>query len=120
MTAQTGRAIVNFGAGIPWEMREYRVPDPEPGAVIVRITMASICGTDVHLYQGDFGAAGGGRQNPSIAGHEFVGRVHRLGAGVTVDTVGQPLKEGDRVVWSPSIICGRCPACLRDVLPSLS
>lgn len=109
--------MVNFGPGTRWEMREYPVPDPEPGAAVLKITMASICGTDVHQYRGDFGGSGAAGQKPSIAGHEFVGRVYKLGAGVTVDTVGQPLKEGDRVVWSPSTICGKCRACLRDVLP---
>jgi len=92
MSGQMGRAMVNFGVGIPWEMREYPVPDPEPGAIVVKITMASICGTDVHLYQGDFGPPAGVRQKPAIMGHEFVGRVHSLGAGVATDTTGQPLK----------------------------
>jgi threonine dehydrogenase-like Zn-dependent dehydrogenase len=117
MSGETGRAMVNFGIGFPWELREYPVPDPEPGAIVTRITMASICGTDVHLYEGDFGGPTAEKQKPSISGHEFVGRVHRLGAGVITDTAGLPLREGDRVVWSPSIVCGRCPACLRGVLP---
>jgi threonine dehydrogenase-like Zn-dependent dehydrogenase len=117
MSKENGRAMVNFGVGLPWEMREYPIPDPEPGAIVAKITMASICGTDVHLYSGDFGGPAGERQKPSISGHEFVGRVHRLGAGVTTDTAGLPLKEGDRVVWSPSIVCGRCPSCLKGVLP---
>jgi L-iditol 2-dehydrogenase len=112
-----GRAMVTFGNGIPWEIKEYPIPDPAPGAIVAKITMASVCGTDVHLYQGDFGGPSGVRRDPSISGHEFVGRVHKLGEGVATDTAGQPLKEGDRVVWSPSIVCGRCPACLRDVLP---
>ncbi|NLE11092.1 MAG: zinc-binding dehydrogenase [Actinobacteria bacterium] len=117
MSGVTGRAMVNFGAGFPWEMREYPVPDPEPGAIVAKITMASICGTDVHLYQGDFGGRPPAKQKPSIMGHEFVGRVHKLGAGVSTDTTGRPLAEGDRVVWSPSMLCGRCPACLKGVLP---
>jgi L-iditol 2-dehydrogenase len=117
MSGQSGKAMVNFGVGFPWELREYPVPDPEPGAVVARITMASVCGTDVHLYQGDFGGPSPVKQKPQISGHEFVGRVHKLGAGVTTDTAGRPLAEGDRVVWSPSIVCGHCPACLRGVLP---
>ena len=117
MSSQMGRAMVTFGLGIPWEMREYPIPDPEPGAVVAKITMASICGTDVHLYRGDFGGPSGVRQKPTISGHEFVGRVHKLGVGVTTDTAGRPLQEGDRVVWSPSIVCGRCPSCLKEILP---
>ena len=117
MSVTTGRAMVSFGVGYEWELREYPVPDPEPGAIVTRITMASVCGTDVHLYQGDFGGPGATKPKPQISGHEFVGRVHKLGAGVTTDNAGRPLAEGDRVVWSPSIVCGRCPACLRGVLP---
>ena len=117
MSGKTGRAMVSFGVGFPWELREYPVPEPEPGAVVARITMASVCGTDVHLYQGDFGGPSPAKGKAQISGHEFVGRVHKLGAGVTTDSAGRPLAEGDRVVWSPSIVCGRCPACLRGVLP---
>ena len=117
MSGKTGRAMVNFGVGFPWEPREYPIPEPEPGAIVAKITMASICGTDVHLYRGDFGGPSATRQKPSISGHEFVGRVHKLGEGVATDTAGQPLREGDRVVWSPSIVCGRCPSCLKGVLP---
>jgi threonine dehydrogenase-like Zn-dependent dehydrogenase len=109
--------MVEFGIGFPWELREYPVPDPEPGAIVTHITMASVCGTDVHLYKGDFGGRSQERRKPSIPGHEFVGRVHKLGRGVTADSAGRHLAEGDRVVWSPSIVCGRCPACLRGVLP---
>jgi threonine dehydrogenase-like Zn-dependent dehydrogenase len=114
---RTGRAMVSFGTGFPWELRHYPVPDPEPGAIVTKISMASICGTDVHLYNGDFGGPTGVRQKPAISGHEFVGRVDKLGAGVVTDTAGRPLAEGDRVVWSPSIVCGRCPSCLKGVLP---
>lgn len=117
MSGVTGRAMVSVGIGIPWEMREYPVPDPEPGAVVIKIAMASICGSDVHVYKGDFGGRVGERQPPTILGHEFVGRVYKLGAGVTTDTAGKPLREGDRVVWSPSMLCGRCRSCLREVVP---
>jgi threonine dehydrogenase-like Zn-dependent dehydrogenase len=44
--------MVNYGAGIPWEMMEFPIADPEPGAVITKITMSSICGSDVHTYEG--------------------------------------------------------------------
>lgn len=117
MSSQTGRAMVNFGTGIPWEMREYPIPEPEPGAAVLKISMASICGSDVHLYKGDFGGPKGVRQKPSISGHEFVGRVYRLGPGVSTDSTGRPLQEGDRVVWSPSMLCGKCPSCLQEIVP---
>ena len=114
---EKGRAMVNFGQGIPWEMQEYPVPDPAPDAVVTRITMSSICGSDVHMYKGDFGQPApppGTRPRPRISGHEFVGRVYKLGANVRTDFNGVPLKEGDRVAWCYFVPCGRCPACLND------
>jgi len=114
MKGEKGRAMVNFGPGVPWEMREYPVPDPEPDAVVTRITMSSICGSDVHAYKGEFGGTPGVKGRPKIAGHEFVGRVYKLGKNIKTDYSGQPLKEGDRVAWCYFVPCGRCPACLNE------
>lgn len=115
--AKTGKAMVSYGAGIPWEMQEYPIPDPEPDAVVTKITMSSICGSDVHLYKGDFGrppAPANLKPRPHISGHEFVGRVYKLGANIRTDFMGVPIKEGDRVAWCYFVPCGRCPACLND------
>jgi len=117
MASITGKAMVNFGVGIPWEMKEYPVPDPEPDAIVTKITMSSICGSDIHGYVGDFGPATGQKGPPRIGGHEFVGKVYKLGSNVKTDTTGQPLKEGDRVVWCYYLACGRCPACINDMAP---
>jgi D-arabinose 1-dehydrogenase-like Zn-dependent alcohol dehydrogenase len=51
-------------------------------------------------------------------GHEMCGRVERLGAGVTTDSNGQPLREGDRITFAYFFPCGRCPVCLQDELGS--
>jgi L-iditol 2-dehydrogenase len=116
MKTEKGRAMVSFGPGIPWEMREYPVPDPEPDAVVTKITMSSICGSDVHIYKGEFGGLPPGvKPKPKIQGHEFVGRVYKLGTNVKKDFTGQPIKEGDRVAWCYFIPCGRCPACLSEI-----
>jgi L-iditol 2-dehydrogenase len=116
MKSEKGKAMVNFGPGIPWEMREYPVPDPEPEAVVARTTMSSICGSDVHIYKGEFGGTKPGvKPKPKIAGHEFVGRVYKLGSNVKTDYMGRPLKEGDRIAWCYFLPCGRCPSCLNDV-----
>lgn len=111
-----GKAMVSVGMGVPWEMREYPVPDPEPDAVVTKITMSSICGSDVHMYKGDFGPmALGSKDRPRILGHEFVGKVYKLGSNIKTDFMGRPLKEGDRVVWCYYVSCGRCPSCLSDI-----
>lgn len=117
MANRTGRAMVNYGPGMPWEMKEYPVPDPEPDAIVTKITMSSICGSDIHIYKGDFGGLATARRPPTIGGHEFVGTVYKLGSSIKTDTTGKPLKEGDRVAWCYYVPCGRCEACLTDIGP---
>jgi putative phosphonate catabolism associated alcohol dehydrogenase len=91
----------------PLALREYPLPDKlEPGAALVRTEMAGICGTDVHLWKGELPI-----QLPVILGHETVGRVVELGAGLERDWTGLPLKPGDRVTWNSTVSCGRCFYC---------
>lgn len=103
------RAAVFLGPGQPFEFREYPVPDPEPGAIVVKIRLSNICGSDLHQWRGDGGSnlPPGGR----VLGHEMAGEVARLGAGVTTDSLGQPLGEGDRIVYTYFYPCRRCWAC---------
>ena len=94
----------------PWDLQRYPLPDPEPGAILVRITYANVCGSDLHFWRGEIPLGPTGR----TIGHEMAGRVAALGAGVTTDSTGQPLHEGDRIVYNYFFPCGRCVACLRD------
>lgn len=122
----TARAAVLVGFGEPLELRRLPVPETvEAGALLVRIECATVCGTDVHLWQGrlrpDLDLAGG-----YIPGHECAGRVLALGAGpgtntdpgTHTDTLGQPLNVGDLVIWANES-CGRCPACTLYGQPGL-
>lgn len=89
------------------EHREYAVPDPVPGGMILRMIRANVCGSDVAILNG---------RHPSInvgccMGHEGIGVVHALGAGVATDFAGNPLREGDRVVATYFQACRRCPEC---------
>jgi len=111
--ADKGRAAIYKGTGQPMEIREYPVPDPEPGAIVVKVSVANICGSDLHMWRGDLHLTTLGAPLPTILGHEAVGRVARLGAGISTDSAGQPLKENDRVTWMYYYPCGRCPACLK-------
>jgi len=77
------------------------VPTPGPGEVVVRVLAAGICGTDRHLFKGEFPCA-----PPVTLGHEFSGEVVAAGDGVTL-----PL--GTRIACDPNIACGSCDACLR-------
>lgn len=76
-------------------------PGPGPGEVLVRVQAAGICGTDRHLFRGEFPCA-----PPVTLGHEFAGEVVACGEGVTL-----PL--GTRVTCDPNIACGSCDQCLR-------
>ncbi len=85
-------------------MPEPTLHDPEDA--IVRVTAASICGSDLHVLHGLMP-----KMEPGIIGHEFVGVVESAGSAV------ERFKPGDRVVGPAAVWCGRCRAC-RKGLPS--
>lgn len=109
--AEMGRAAVWSGYGRPIEIREYPVPDPEPGAIVVKVRLAGICGSDLHSWRGDFGT--GPLPHEQVMGHEMTGHVSKLGQGVTTDSLGRPLREGDRVCYLPFFPCYRCYLCAK-------
>lgn len=101
-----------------YEVREFPLPEPGPGAVLVRNELSGICGTDKHTYEGYVGQYTGAAKPsstpfPIIQGHENVGTVAALG-GRVVDFDGAELAVGDRVVVSPNLVCGTCFACTHD------
>lgn len=102
------RAALVTAYGRPLEVRELPVPQPlEPGGMLVRIDVASVCGSDVHLWEGQLDYLVTGL--PVIAGHEMVGRIVDLGERRT-DFCGAPLHEGDRILWAHGT-CKRCYYC---------
>ena len=110
--ASSGRAAVFHGVGVPFEIKEYPVPEPEPGAALVKMTLANVCGSDLHTWRGDLDPAKRGRALPIHQGHEGTGRIAALGDGVHMDSSGQPLSIGDRVVFAYFFPCARCRACV--------
>jgi 2-desacetyl-2-hydroxyethyl bacteriochlorophyllide A dehydrogenase len=94
------RALVTHG---PRDVRVEEVADLEagPGQVLVRVSAAGICGSDLHWYRGRRPLVFANR----IYGHEIAGTVEAVGAGVT------RAAPGDRVGVEPLIGCGRCAAC---------
>jgi len=108
----TGKAAVFLGPGKPFEIRELPLPDVEPDAVLIRVSLANVCGSDLHFWRGD--APLRLPEDGWIFGHEMTGRVARLGARVKTDSLGRPLKEGDRVAYTYFYPCGRCHACLAN------
>jgi threonine dehydrogenase-like Zn-dependent dehydrogenase len=91
----------------PLVLRDYPVPDAlAAGEALVRVDIAGICGTDVHLWLGQLPIP-----TPLIMGHESAGTILALGDGLDRDWRGNPLKAGDRVTWASSINCGECFYC---------
>ena len=109
-----GRVAVLPAYGGDFELREYPVPDPEPGAILIRLTRAGVCGSDLHIWRGEMKEVYGSPPRDLTFGHEMCGRVERLGAGVASDSAGAALREGDRVTFLYVVPCGRCPVCIRD------
>jgi putative phosphonate catabolism associated alcohol dehydrogenase len=104
-TADTARVQLFRGPGLPFELS--RVPLPETlatGEVLVEITLATICGSDLHTFEGRRTAP-----IPGVLGHEAVGRV--------VASARAGVMPGQRVTWSLVDSCGECPACTDYRLP---
>jgi propanol-preferring alcohol dehydrogenase len=103
MRGITVKAAVVHQFGNPLAVEDVPKPEPGPGQVLVQVETSGLCHTDIHAANGDWPVK---PTPPFIPGHEGVGLVERLGAGVT------RLKEGDRVAvpwlgWA----CGACESC---------
>lgn len=110
------RAAVVRTFQAPIGIEEVPVPlELEPGAILTRIEMCSICGTDVHLWQGSLATK---VELPVILGHEMVGRIVAMGGAGHRDSVGQALRIGDRITWSHTS-CGSCYFCTVAQEPTL-
>jgi threonine dehydrogenase-like Zn-dependent dehydrogenase len=99
-----------------YELREFPLPEPAPGCVLVKMEMSGICGTDKHTYQGFITQYGERKiEFPLIQGHENVGTVAAIGGdGECTDFEDIPLQLGDRVVVGANVSCGRCYYCRHD------
>jgi D-arabinose 1-dehydrogenase-like Zn-dependent alcohol dehydrogenase len=100
------RAAVLTEFGKPLEIQEFPILDPEPGGLVVAVEAATVCGTDVHNWQGHTSSL----KPPVVPGHEGVGRIIAFGDHAEADSRGTPLALGDRVVWGHAN-CGTCHAC---------
>ena len=102
--ARTMKAAVVRQFKQPLSIDEVPVPEVGPGQILVKIEASGVCHTDLHAADGDWPVK---PSPPFIPGHEGVGSVVALGAGVTA------VKEGDRVgvPWLHTA-CGHCRHCL--------
>ncbi|HET6805525.1 MAG TPA: zinc-dependent alcohol dehydrogenase family protein [Frateuria sp.] len=97
------RAMVLETVGQPLVLRQAADPEPGPGQVRLRVEACGVCRTDLHVVDGELPAVA----PPVVPGHEVVGRVDRLGAGVHRIALGQHVG----VPWLGST-CGTCAYCL--------
>lgn len=116
MTGLLGRAQVLREYGAPFETVDYPVPEPEAGALVVAMDVASVCASDVHAWRGAYAGVIPGAL-PVILGHEGVGRIVAIGSGAHRDSLGTVLAPGDRVVWTPEP-CMSCWVCTIDKEPA--
>lgn len=95
-------AVINTPGDI--EVRDVPDPTPGPGDVVVRVGACGVCGTDLHIADGEFPPT----PYPIVPGHEFSGEI------VAVAPDAEHIASvGDRVAVDPSLFCGRCAECRR-------
>lgn len=95
MKANVFRSVNNFG------IEDVPRPSPGFGEAVIRVTLTTICGTDMHIVRGEYPVEAG-----LVIGHEAVGVIEELGGGVTGYEVG------DRVLVGAITPCGACRGCL--------
>lgn len=98
--------LKEYGRIVPMDVKD---PVAGKGEVLVKVEYASICGSDQHIYKGEFHPR---TRVPLIPGHEFAGHVAETGEGV------RDWKAGDKVTVDPIIPCGKCAACARQHYPA--
>ncbi len=94
------------------ELRRFPLPVVPDGAMLVKVTCCTICGSDVHTWRGRRASP-----TPIILGHEIVGEIVEIGRGAEYDAGDRPLQPGDRVTWTIMDSCGKCYYCREKRLP---
>lgn len=84
-------------------VKELPVPEAGDGEVLVRVMHSGICGTDIHIFRGEYFG-----DYPVVPGHEFSGVVEQVGRSV------KRFSPGDRVAIEPNVACDNCSACLNN------
>lgn len=107
------RAVVLDTFGAMPSLKQFTVPEPHAGEVLVACTYGGVCGTDLHLKQGHLPIP-----LPLVLGHEGLGTVSSIGGSVK-DALGEELSTGDRIMWASSIACGICVHCRQYREPTL-
>lgn len=101
------KSAVFYGKG-DLRVEEHKMPEVGANDVLIQVKACGVCGTDVHIFDGDKGAAE--VTPPTILGHEFAGVVAKTGSNV------KHYKAGDRVCIDPNRYCGECEPCRNGIV----
>lgn len=99
-SVRPGGKVVELVAPRELHIAEYAHPEAEAHEVVVAVGALGLCGTDLHIF------GGRGDTYPWVVGHDAVGTVHAVGPGV------DHVQVGERVIVTPTLYCGECPACV--------
>lgn len=110
MIPESCRAAVFLPDEAKLEIREFPLRAVHPDEILVRITLSTICGSDLHTITGKRHPRG-----PIILGHEICGIVAALGENITSDYTAKALHIGDRITWSIMASCGSCFFCNQGI-----
>ncbi|MEX2212591.1 MAG: zinc-binding dehydrogenase [Phycisphaeraceae bacterium] len=92
-------------------LQRMAVPSLQVGEILVRVSMCTLCGSDLHTFTGRRSCCGS-----TILGHEVIGRIEAIADGTErVDYRGKPLNLGGRVTWAVAVGCGTCFYCQRNL-----
>ena len=96
-------AAVYEAPNTPFVLKQLPLRSVRRGEVLVRVSMSTICRSDIHSYEGR-------RPNPcpGILGHEIIGVIEEIGEDIERDMRGDPLNVGDRITWSEYFFEGQC------------
>ncbi len=105
------KAIIFHGKNKPFEETEISLDsDISDDEVLVKITLSTVCGSDVHTWLGHRPFP-----TPCILGHEMVGKISKLGKNIENDFSGKKLNIGDRITWSMTVGCNDCFFCKNNL-----
>ncbi|WP_339730905.1 zinc-binding dehydrogenase [uncultured Gimesia sp.] len=104
-------SIVLTGDDPPLQRTVVSQPELQPGETLVEILCCTICGSDLHTYEGTRSTP-----CPTILGHEMIGRVVDLNSELPIrDYLDRPVQIGDRITWSVAVSCKDCEQCRRGL-----
>ena len=112
MSNDLASAIIFNGAKKPLTEKKFPIPRKIGSyEAIVRISLATVCGSDVHTWLGHRSFP-----TPAILGHEIVGKIVKLGKNLRFDFNGEKLAVGDRITWSMTASCQKCFFCKKGLV----